>query len=60
MDLDDILSNPAFYILAALGLSAEIIGWKMSKSFGATFPLWQFIILMVGTVIASAVFAGRE
>jgi len=59
--IDEILENPAFYMLAGLGLGAEILGWIMSKKMAEySFPFWQLAILMVGTVVAAAFFVGRE
>ncbi len=60
--LDDILDNPAFYILAGIGVSAEVIGFILaskSESLPA-FPLWQFLILVAGTIVISAVIASRD
>ena len=60
MDLEDIFDNPAFWILGLGGVTAEVIGWRVSKSFGASLPMWQFLILIIGTLVAAAFFANRE
>ena len=61
MDIFEALESPGFWILAGLGLAAEIIGYKLSGSWtGVSFPLWQLLVIMVVTVIASAFFATRE
>lgn len=59
MEFEDILGNPGFYLLAGGAIAATLIGWKMSKSFGASFPLWQVLIVMVVEVIAAAFFAAQ-
>lgn len=62
MDLDDVLNNPAFWILAGIGVVAEVIGFIISKKSEnlPAFPLWQFLILVFGTIIIAAVFASRD
>jgi len=59
--IEDALEEPGFWILAGLGLSAELIGYIISKKseLGA-FPLWQLIVVMVGTIFASAYFATKD
>ena len=59
--LDDVLDNPAFYILAGIGVTAEVIGFIISKKSGiGAFPLWQFLILVAGTIVIAAVIASRD
>ena len=61
MSVEDILDNPAFYILAGLAITAETIGFIISrKSELGTFPLWQFLLLIAGTIVICAIFANRE
>ncbi len=60
MDIEEALESPAFWILAALGVVAETIGWVMSRSWeSGGMPVWQFIVLVLATIIAAAVFATR-
>ena len=60
MDLSDLLENPAFIILAGGGVAMEVIGWIISKRmFEFSFPLWQLGIMILVTIIASAIFANR-
>jgi hypothetical protein len=58
--IEDALESEGFYILAGIGLSAEIIGFIFSKRIGYAFPIWQFLLLVVGTLIASAFFATKD
>ena len=52
--------NPGFWILAGGAVAMELIGWIISKRMMEhSFPLWQMIIVMAGTVIAAAFFANR-
>ena len=61
MDLEDVIENPAFWILTGLAITAETIGFIISRKSGLdAFPLWQFLILVAGTIIISAVIAGRD
>ena len=58
--IEEALETPGFYILAGLGVGAEVLGFIMAKSMGwMPMPLWQLIIIMVGTIAASAFFATR-
>jgi len=60
MDIEEILESPAFWILAGFAVIAETVGWIMSRSWEAGgIPVWQFIILVLGTIFAAAAFAGR-
>ncbi len=61
MGIEDILDNPAFYILAGIGVTAEVIGFIVSKKSGIdAFPLWQFLILVAGTIVIAAIIASRD
>ena len=60
LEIEEVLESPAFWILAALGVVAETIGWIMSRSWeSGGMPVWQFIVLVLVTIFASAVFATR-
>lgn len=61
MDIEEIIENPGFWILAGLGVAAETIGFIISKRSSdlPAFPLWQFLILVLGTIVAAAIFANR-
>lgn len=60
-EIGDLLENPAFIILAGGGVAMEILGWIISKRMMEySFPLWQLLIMILGTVVASAIFANRE
>lgn len=61
VDVDEILESPAFWLLGGGGLAAELLGYIMSKRMGMdAFPLWQLLVVMVGTVVIAAFFALRE
>ena len=58
--IEEALETPGFYILAGLGVGAEVLGFILAKSMGwMPMPLWQLIIIMIGTIAASAFFATR-
>ncbi|HJX50862.1 MAG TPA: hypothetical protein VJ438_05375 [Candidatus Nanoarchaeia archaeon] len=60
VDVDEVLENPGFWILAGGGIAMEILGWTVGRNMGiGSFPIWQLLIIMIGTVIASAFFAMR-
>lgn len=61
MGIEDILESPAFYILSGIGVVASTVGFIVSRKSGLEpMPIVQFIALLVGIVIISAIFAGRE
>ncbi len=62
MDVEDTLENPAFWILAGLMVVAEIIGfiWSNRSENLPAFPVWQFLVLVLGTIVIAAVFASRD
>jgi len=61
MGFDDILENPAFWILTGLGVVAIVIGWIISrKSELGSLPTWQMLVLILGVIIAAAVFANKD
>ena len=61
MDFEEILSSPAFWILGGVGVIMEVLGYIVGKNMGLpAFPLWQFIVLIIVTIIAAGFFASRE
>jgi len=61
MGLEEAFDSAGFYILAGLGVGAEVIGYIIAKKSGLdAFPLWQFGILILATIIAAAFFATRD
>ena len=61
MGLEDALEEPGFYILGAFTTVAMVIGFIASKRMTEyTFPIWQFIIMLIGGWVASAYFATKE
>lgn len=61
MGLEEALESEGFWILAGVGVGMEILGWIAGKKMGfGSFPIWQLIILIIGTIIASAFFALKE
>lgn len=61
MGIDEIIESPAFWILGAGGLIAEVMGYIMSKRMGwELMPFWQLMVIMLGTLAAAAFFATRE
>jgi hypothetical protein len=60
-DFEDILNEPGFWILGGGGVAMELLGWIIAQKSGmGGFPIWQMLILIVGTLIAAAFFATRE
>jgi len=61
MGLEEALDSTGFWILAGGGIAMELIGFMASKKMGmGSLPVWQLIVLMIGTIIASAFFATRD
>lgn len=61
MGLEEALEEPGFWILGGGGIAMELLGWIISKRAGIEgFPIWQLIILMLGTLVAAAYFATRN
>jgi len=59
--LDEVLESPAFWILGIGGVSMEVLGYIIGKNMGfGTFPMWQFIVLIIGTLCAAAFFALQD
>jgi len=60
LDLDDLLNNPGFWILGGGGVAMEIVGWIISKRMMEySFPIWQLGVMIIGTLIAAAIFANK-
>lgn len=58
---EDILDNRAFWILGGGGVAMELFGWVISKRAGwGSLPIWQFLILIIGTLVAAAIFANKS
>jgi FtsH-binding integral membrane protein len=58
-ELEEILESEGFWILLVVGVGMEIMGWFVSKNMiGYSFPLWQLIILILGTIVASFFWVG--
>ena len=61
VEMDEILENPLFWLLGGGGLAAELLGYIVSKRMGMeAFPLWQLIVVMLGTLVAAAFFALKD
>ena len=59
--IDELLESPGFWILGGGGVAMEILGWTLSKRMtDYQFPIWQFLILILGTLVAAAFFALKE
>lgn len=60
-DFEEAFESQGFWILAGLGIGAEVLGFIFSKRAGmVTFPLWQLLIVMAGTVLAAVFFSTRD
>ena len=61
MFIDEALDEPAFWILGVGGIAMEVLGYIGGKSIGlGSMPVWQLVIMMMGTVIAAAYFATKD
>jgi len=61
MEIDDLIENPAFWILGGGGVAMELLGWIWSKRMGwVAMPFWQLLVMMLGTLVAAAIFANKE
>lgn len=59
--ISEALEEPAFWILGGGGVATELIGWVVGKRMGlGSFPVWQLLILIVGTLVAVAFFATKD
>jgi hypothetical protein len=60
-DFEEAMESSGFWILAGGGIAMEVLGYVLSKRAGiAAFPIWQLLIVMAGTVVASVFFATRD
>jgi len=60
-DFEEAFESPGFWILAGLGIAAELIGYIVSRRTGiAAFPLWQLIIVIVVTILAAIFFSTQD
>lgn len=60
-DFEEAFESPGFWILAGLGIAAEVIGYVISKRTGiAAFPVWQLILVMIVTVLAAVFFSTQD
>lgn len=61
MGLEEAFDEPAFWILGGGAVATELIGWIAGKRMGlGSFPVWQVLILMAGTLVAAAFFATQD
>lgn len=60
MDIGDILENPAFYILSAVGIGAFVIMLLVLKGMGqaSIMPWWVKVITIIAIPIGAAAFSG--
>lgn len=59
--IEDAFEEPGFWILGGGALAMELLGWIISKkALNYSMPIWQLLILIVGTLIASAYFATKD
>lgn len=60
-DFEEAFESPGFWILAGLGIAAEVIGYVISKRTGiAAFPVWQLVLVMIVTVLAAVFFSTQD
>ena len=56
----DVLSEPAFWILAGFSVSATLLGYIMSKKMEwVPLPIWQLLIILIVEVVASYIITWR-
>jgi len=61
MDLMEALDEPIFWILGIGGVGMEVLGYIGGKSMGfGSMPIWQLVVMMIGTVLAAAYFATND
>lgn len=61
MEIDEVLNSPGFWILAAIGISAELLGFIYARrNLDVSMPLWQLIVTMLVTLVAAAFFATKD
>lgn len=61
MGIEEAVEEPGFWILAGLGVVAEVLGYIISKRSGlAAFTWWQFLLVVLVTIVAAAYFATKD
>jgi len=56
----EVITSAGFVILAALAISATVLGYIWGKKMGYdTFPAWQLILIIGVELVASYFFAAR-
>ena len=61
MDIEEIIESPAFWLLGAGGVIAEVLGYMWSRNQGwEVMPFWQLVVIILGTLLAAAYFATKE
>lgn len=61
MGLEEAVEEPGFWILAGGGILAEVVGYIVSKRAGlAAFTWWQFLLVVLVTIVAAAYFATKD
>lgn len=60
MDIEEVLDNPAFYILCAVGVVAFVIMLMVLKGMGNSniMPWWVKILTLIAIPIGAAAFSG--
>ena len=59
--IEDIMQSPMFWILGGGAIAMELLGWMIGKNtMGYAFPIWQLLVLMLGTLVAAAYFALQD
>lgn len=59
--IDELMESPAFWMLGGGAIIAELLGWLYSRNhLDYSMPIWQLIIMMLGTLGAAAYFALKE
>lgn len=59
--ITEAFEEPAFWMLGGGGVAAIILGYIMGKKMGLdAFPIWQLLLLIVGTLVAAAWFATKD
>lgn len=56
--IDELMESPLFWVTGGLGVAMELLGWIISKRMMEySFPVWQLLIMIAGTIAAAAFFA---
>ena len=60
-DFEAAMETSGFWILACGGVAMEVLGYVMSKRSGIdAFPIWQLVLVMLVTVLASVYFSTKD